>query len=107
MTVQSKVKGYLMTSLLLAARVLLALLVTTCTQCGKGNVRMTVLSILNHVSPSIATAQPCFTSADDCFSGGTDPALTTYQSCCQPLLGDNTVRRSFVSNGRCFECIRK
>ena len=97
-----------MTSLLLVARVILVLLVTTCTQCGKGNVRMTVLSILHQVPPSIATAQNlCFPDGDDCFSGGTDPALRTYEACCQPLLDDNTVRRSFVSNGRCFECIRK
>ena len=33
--------------------------------------------------------------------------LRTYEACCQPLLDDNTVRRSFVSNGRCFECISK
>ena len=56
---------------------------------------------------SDVTIEKSFTSADDCFSGGTDPALTTYEACCQPLLDDNTVRRSFVSNGRCFECIRK
>ena len=47
----------------------------------------------------------CFTSGDDCFSGPTNLSLTTYEACCQPLLVDNTTRRSFVSGGRCFECI--
>ena len=35
---------------------------------------------------SDVTSEKSFTSADDCFSGGTDPALTTYEACCQPLL---------------------
>ena len=102
-----------MTSLV---RVVLAFLVITCTQSGKGivlhhsdcSLYPESCATYCHVSPPIATAQNlCFTSGDDCFSGSTDSVLRTYEACCQPLLDDNTVRRSFVSNGRCFECIRK
>ena len=79
------------------------------------NIILTVFSILNHVQPIqvysfiiVILQQPlCFTSFDDCFSGGIDLTLTTYEACCQPLLDDNTIRRSFVSNDRCSECISK
>ena len=30
---------------------------------------------------------------------------TTFETCCQAVLDNNTVERSFRSNGRCFGCI--
>ena len=51
-----------------------------------------------------ATAQ-CFTSSVDC-SGATDLMQnTTFQTCCQAVLDNTTVLRSYGSDGRCFGCI--
>ena len=67
-----------------------------------------ICAILSTPIHLAATAQNlCFTSADNCFTGGTDSALRTYEACCQPLIIENTIRRSFLTDGRCHECISK
>ena len=79
-----------------------------CVYTNLGSFAVLILISVSAILCTIALAQDqCFTGDYRCRRGPTDSTLTTFQQCCNPVLQDLTLERSFGTSGSigCFSCL--